>query len=285
LGQRGNVGEAIFAVTLAISLTAHAWVVAALLQSRSQELGSIDVPTEAISINLEATDIIDALESAAAKTAASSSAGAPAEAAKETKEIPDEAKDSEALPDANKLIAEEETRRAVQAEAERQRAADDAEIEKKVKEEAEREETKRRAEEAEQAQKFAEIEEIEKKKREKPQQSAAAGGAGTIGAEEADQSEGRVSASRGSLLNYGASLRALISTYVPRNIRQTSLRLSFSVAPSGGLAAIDVSKPSNNPEVDQRMVELVRKLSLRFPAPPPGASAKELSFNIEIIFR
>jgi periplasmic protein TonB len=285
LRQGRNLGQAIFAVTLAVSLIAHAWAVAALLQSRSRELGSVDDPTAAISVNLETTDVVDAMESAAAKQAASSPAGAPVEAVKETKEKPDEVKETEALPEASKLQAGEQARLVAQAEAERQRAADEAEIEKKVKEEAEREETKRRAEKEEEAQKLAETEKIEKKQREKAQQSAAAGGAGTMGAEDAQKSQGRISASQGSILNYGASLRALISSHTPRNIRQTSVRLSFSIAPSGGLSAIGVSKPSNNPEVDRRMVELVRNLSSRFPAPPAGASVNQLSFNIEIIFR
>ena len=241
--KRENSGPVIFAAVLALSAGAHAWAVASLLRSPLGELGSTDVATAAISVNLETTDVIDATESAAAKEAASSPAGTPAEAAKETKEKPDNVKDDK------------------------------------------REETKQRTEEEAQSQKLAEIEEIEKKKREKTEHAAAAAGAGTTGATEAQESQGRVSASRGSILNYGASLRALISSNTPRDIRKTSLRLAFSIAPSGGLAAVGVLKPSSDPEVDKRMLELVRKLSSRFPPPPPGASANQLSYNIEIIFR
>ncbi len=172
----------------------------------------------------------------------------------------------------------------MQTDAERQRVADDAEMQKNLKEEAEREETKKRAEEAEHAQKVADSEKIEKKKREKAQQ-AALGGAATTGSDEAQESQGRVSASKGSILNYGATLRALISSNTPRNIRKTSLRLAFSVAPSGGLTSLSVLQPSNNPEVDKRILDLVRKLSSRFPMPPNGAAASQLSYNIEIIFQ
>ncbi len=241
--KRGNSGPVIFAAVLALSASAHVWAVASLFQPQPGELGSTDVATAAISVNLETTDVIDATESAAAKEAASSPAGAPVEAAKETKERPDNVKDDE------------------------------------------REETKQRAEEAAQSQELAEIEEIEKKKREKTQHAAAAGGAGTTGATEAQESQGRVSASQGLILNYGASLRALISSNTPRNIRKMSLRLAFSIAPSGGLAAVGILKPSSDPEVDNRMLALVRKLSSRFPPPPPGASANQLSYNIEINFR
>ncbi len=284
--KRGNFGPVIFAAVLAVSASAHVWAVASLFQRPAGELGSAEVATRAISVNLETTDVIDAIESAAAREAASS--GAPAEAAKETKETPDPVKDDEVTTPAKTEAAkqaDDDARLAAQADADRQRAADEAEIQTTVKQEAEREETKRRAEEPAQSKRLAETEEIEKKKQEKTQHAAAAGGAGTTGATDAQESQGRVSASQGSILNYGASLRALISSNTPRNIRKTSLRLGFSIAPSGGLAAVGVIKPSSDPEVDRRMVELVRKLSSRFPPPPPGASANQLSYNIEIIFR
>ncbi len=287
--KRGNSGAVIFAVVLALSAIVHVWAVASLIRSRSGELGSTNVATTAISVNVETTDVIDAIESASSKEAASSPAGAPAEAAKETKEKPDDVKDDELMPpakaEAAKPQADEEARLAAQADADRQHAVAEAEVQKKVKEEAKREETKRRAEETAQSQKLAENEEVEKKKREKTRQAAVSGGAGTTGAADAQESQGRVSASQGSVLNYGASLRALISSNTPRNIRKTSRRLAFSIAPSGGLTAVNVMKPSSDPEVDKRMVELVRKLSSRFPPPPPGASANQLSYNIEIIFR
>lgn len=286
--KRGNSGPVIFAAVFALSAGGHVWAVASLLRSPLGELGSANVATSAISVNLETTDVIDAMESAAAREAASSPAGAPAQAAKETKEQPEDVKDDEVRPpaktEAAKPQADEPARWAARADAERQRSEDEAVIPKKVKEEAAREETERRAEEVTRAQ-LAETEEIEKKQRERTQRAAVAGGAGTTGAADAQESLGRVSASQGSILNYGASLRALISSNTPRNIRKASLRLAFSIAPSGGLAAVGVLKPSSDPEVDKRMLDLVRKLSSRFPPPPPGASANQLSYNIEINFR
>ncbi len=253
--KRENSGPVIFSVVFALSATVHAWTVASLFHKQKGEFGSTDVATAAISVNLETTDVIGAMDSAAAKEAASSPAGARAEAAKESKENP--AKDGEVMPaekvEAAKPQADEEAFMEAQSDAERQRDASEAEI--------------------------------QKKKREKTERSASAGGAGTTGATEAQESQGRVSASQGSILNYGASLRALISSNTPRNIRNTSLRLGFSIAPSGGLSAVGILRPSNNPRVDKEMVDLVRKLSARFPPPPPGAGAKDLSYNIEIIFR
>ncbi len=280
--KRGNSGQLIFAVTFSASLLAHVWAAASLLQHpQTAGLGSIDVATDAISVNLEATDVIDATESAASKAAASSPAGATVEGAKEAKEKPDDVKDEELKQpteiEAEKPQPQEQSRTAEQADAERQRLEEEAETQKKIKEQAEREETKRHAE--------AEAEEAEKKKKEKAQQAAAAGGAGTTGSDESQDSRGRVSASQGSVINYGANLRAIISSNTPRNIRKTSVRVSFRVAPAGGLTALDVVTSSKDAKVDKRILDLIRDLSSRFPPPPSGATADQLSYNIEIIFQ
>ncbi len=252
-----------------------------LQRPQTAGLGTVDVATDAVSVNLEATDVIDATESAASKAAASSPAGATVEGAKEAKEKPDDVKEEEPKPptdsEAEKPQPQEQARNAEQADAERQRLEEEAETQKKAKEQAERDETKRRLE--------AEAEEAEKKKKEKAQQQAAVGGAGTTGSEELQDSRGQVSASQGSIINYGATLRALISSNTPRNIRKASVRVAFRVAPTGGLTAVNVVRSSNDPKVDGRVVELIQNLSSRFPPPPTGATAEQLSYNIEIIFQ
>ena len=146
LRKSGISAQALFAGALVLSLIAHGWVLALLLHSPARELGSVDVTTNAISVNLETTDVIDAMESAAAKEAASSPAGAKQKAISETREKSEEAANREA--EAAALKAEETARQAAQADAERQRIEDEAEIVKRIKEAAAREETRRQAEEA-----------------------------------------------------------------------------------------------------------------------------------------
>jgi periplasmic protein TonB len=240
--KRKDYGAAIFAAGLTVSLAVHVGFAASWLYTRSGELGSVDTATNAISVNLEATDVLDALESAAAKEAASSPAGALVTAT------------------ASKTPEENEA-------------------------EEEREETRQRAEEAARIQTEAEVEAEEKKMKEKKQQAAVAGGAGTAGLQEAEASAGRVSASQGSILNYGASLRAIISAHAPRDIRRRALRVSFNIAPAGGLTRVDVMQSSGDFAVDLKVIDLVRKLSAEFPPPPKGATSNQLSYNIEIIFR
>ena len=226
-----------------VSAMAHGFAVGLLLPSSTGDLGSVDIATSAISVNLETTDVLDASESAAAREAASSPAGAPVEGAKETSEKQEEVEEKRSPPAAseNALTADRERVEIVEAE--------------------------------------------EKKQEKKARQAAVSGGAGTLGAEDAQASAGRISASQGAILNYGAKLRAIISSNTPRNIRKTSVRLAFSIAPLGGLAAASIVTSSGDPSVDKHMLGLLRDLAQRFPQPPDGSSASQLSYNIEIIFR
>jgi hypothetical protein len=100
--KRKDYGAAIFAAALIISFAVHAGLAASWLHSRSGEFGSVAIPTQAISVNLEATDVFDALETAAAKEAASSPAGAPVTAAASKNQDETEEKEerlSKATPD------------------------------------------------------------------------------------------------------------------------------------------------------------------------------------------
>ena len=241
--KRRYSGAVIFTTAAIVSAMAHGFAISLLIPSHLGDLGSVDVATNAISINLETTDILDATESAAARQAASSPAGAAVQGAKRVEEKPEEVEEKKNAP----------------------ATSDDALIE--------REQEKEKPAQA------------EEKKPEKAQQAAAPGGAGTVGAEEAQASAGRVSASQGSILNYGAKLRAMISSNTPKNIRKASIRIAFGVAPAGGLTTASIVASSGDPSVDKRMIELIWKLAPRFPQPPDGASAAQLAYNIEIIFQ
>ena len=192
-------------------------------------------------------------------------------------------KDDEVIPpaktEAAKPQADEEARLAPQADAERQRIADQAEIQKRSRSRPSAKKPNIARKRQRRSRSWPKAKRSKRGSGKNPAKLPSAGGAGATGTADAQELQGRVSASQGSILNYGASLRALISSNTPRNIRKTSLRLAFSIAPSGGLTAVDVIKPSNDPDVDKRMVELVRKLSSRFPPPPPGASATQLSLQ------
>jgi periplasmic protein TonB len=252
----------VFGIALGVSLAMHAGAAAYWLYIPSSNLGSVDVPTNAVSVNLETTDVIDALESAAARQASSSPAGMQAQAA-ETK-TPETATSEEEKPPPKAEKAEEKTEEPQDA-----RPVEQAAVEQRP--------------EPQQA-KDSVSEEAERKK-EKQQQASIPGGAGTSGSEEAEASAGRISASEGSILNYGAKLRAMISSHAPRNIRGKTLRIAFNVAPAGGLVSVYVVESSHDEAVDRKVIDFVRTLFTSLPPPPHGATPTQLAFNIQIRFR
>ncbi len=241
--NRRQYGAAVFVAAATVSAMAHGLAISWLLPPLSGDLGSVDFATNAISVNLETSDVLDAIENAASRHAPSSPAGIPMEGVTEAKEKQEEKEKQASTPSRSEDAL---------TDTQEQQVTED---------------------------------ETEKKKREKAMQAAAPGGAGTAGADETQDSAGRISASQGAILNYGAKLRAMISSHTPRNIRKTSVRLGFSVAPSGGLMGASILASSGDPGVDSRILELVRELAPRFPQPPEGASASQLTYNIEIIFR
>ena len=273
-----SYGFAIFGAGIVFSIAVHVGITMRLLNaSASGDYGTVAIQTNAISVNLETTDIIDAADSANARAAASAPVGTAAETMPEIKKQ-DDAK-PEPKPDKERLAREE---------ADSERILEEAERLATKKEEADRTETKRLEAEAEtrpidEAQR--EAEKVDLQKHEKEQAAAVAGSLGAVGSDQSTASSGRVSASQGSMLSYGANLRAIISANTPRGVRKKRVRLAFSVAPSGGVEAVDIAQSSNDAKVDQTMRDLVMKLSPKFPPPPKGATKSQLTYNIEINFQ
>jgi TonB family protein len=244
-----------------VSLAAHAGAAAYwLYYPPSGNLGTVDVATNAISVNFETTDVIDALEAAAARQAFSSPAGMQAQAAE---------------PDTPEAVTSEETRPPPKTGM-----ADEAETQ-------EAHPVEQAAAEQQEAVPLREKDSAsEKEERKKKQQQASfLAGAGTTGAEDAEASAGRVSASEGSVLHYGVKLRAMIKSHAPRNIRGKTLKIGFSVTPAGNVASVSVVQSSHDEAVDRRVVELVRKLFVSLPPPPEGATPGQLAWSMEIRFR
>ena len=69
----------LFWLGLGLSLAMHVGVVAHLLSRQPQDFGATDITTTAISVEIEATDILDAPEQSASTDAAPGSAGSPGE--------------------------------------------------------------------------------------------------------------------------------------------------------------------------------------------------------------
>lgn len=133
----------------------------------------------------------------------------------------------------------------------------------------------------------AERKKVEKRAEPPPEKTSKAasskkGGAKSKASKSRKASSGRVSASRGSAINYAAKVRARVASRRPGGAGQRgTVVVSFGVAPSGGLAYARISRSSGSGALDRRVLTAVRSAA-PFPRPPPGATRQ---FSIPFYFR
>jgi protein TonB len=100
-----------------------------------------------------------------------------------------------------------------------------------------------------------------------------------------EKSGGRASASTGSVLTYAARVRAKVASNRPSvRGRGGTAQVSFGVSPSGALSYVRLSRSSGNPAFDSAALSAVRRAA-PFGPPPPGTSAAQLRFSIPFYFR
>jgi len=144
------------------------------------------------------------------------------------------------------------------------------------------------AERTEEDQKETEKEEkVEKEEAKEQQQQSAAQLSGGVTARSIAQadSQAKVSASRGSLLSYAAGIRAKVARNKPAGIgRSGEVQVSFGVTPSGDLSYASLTQSSGNERLDEAALEAIRR-SAPFGPPPADASPAQLRFSIPFYFR
>ena len=301
---------------------------AVLLLARDPQPGAQELPTVAISVNIEATNILDSPEQDAAASSAASQAAPEQAEVKEPDQPPEETApppepqppkaEDEAKPREDELekqrLAEQEVKRLADeadarrlAEEELKRQADEADA-RRLAEEAERQaaetarlqqeqrEQERLAQERRRLQREAEEREeaarrrqemalklAEEEQRRKRRAEAARAAANAAQGQQA--SKGRVSASRGSVLNYGAVVRTRIARNKPSGADGGGrVMVAFTLSPSGALVSARIVQSSGKPSLDRIALAAVRQSS-PFPPPPQGVSASQLSFSIPFTFR
>lgn len=111
------------------------------------------------------------------------------------------------------------------------------------------------------------------------------GGAPSRASTGAAPGAGRVSASAGDIMGYAARVRARVAGNRPsgRGQRGTAV-VSFGVSRSGGLTYVRLSRSSGAAALDQAALAAVRR-SAPFPPPPAGAPASRLAFSVPFYFR
>lgn len=125
----------------------------------------------------------------------------------------------------------------------------------------------------------------ESERKSQPSKAAKKGGAKARGKSSAKKSGGQVSASRGAVRNYAARVRARVARNRPRSgSAHGTAVVSFGVSRSGSLRYAKLARSSGNRSLDSAALSAVRRAS-PFPAPPRGASLRDLSFRIPFRFR
>lgn len=189
-------------------------------------------------------------------------------------------------------LAEEQALAQKQAEAkrlaeERERERREAEAEAKEREErmaeeraAEKREAEAREKQKREAARQRRIERQKKAEEARERKARTKAQAGVRSKQGASSSSGRVSASTGSVRDYGARVRAKIARSLPPSPgRRESVMLRIDLSASGRLASVRVAKSSGNRSLDQASLAAVRRAS-PFPRPPRGATSRQLVFHL-----
>jgi protein TonB len=286
----GARGRRVVAISGAISLAVHVALALGFSDQSLRESGTIAQPTEAISIEFIATDVLEQAPSpdASASSAASPAALAPVEGtAPETTATappptvePTETDELQPVdPVTPRAIAEvppsPETPTVPDVEL---LAATEGELPPEIADENPRQQTRRPDE------KRRKPPDREPDTRKAPAKQKA-GGVRSRGQTASKSAAGRVSASSGDISGYKARVLARLAAHRPagRGFRGTAV-VSFGISRSGGLTYARISRSSGNAAADQAAVASVRRAA-PFPPPPAGATAGQLRFANPFYFR
>jgi protein TonB len=276
---------------IVVSCTLHVAGAAAMLSSNAAmpDYGVISQQTDAISVEMTASIILEAVEAtasvataAAAPTATqegnpvpSSAAAVPMTKVQETaaeSPVLETVKATEAKPDV--VEPKDEPLEVVRGAGEPSDV-----IETKVAERTEDEEHKQPDKKDK-----TENEKEEVKVEQQPAAPQVSGGVTARSTAQAD-SQAKVSASRGSILSYAAGIRAKVARNKPSGQgRRGEVQVSFGVTPPGELGYANLAQSSGNPKLDEAAMEAIRR-SAPFGAPPADASPSQLRFSIPFYFR
>ncbi len=280
------------AASAAMSILIHGGVLAAALLLVERRPGAISAPTEAISLEFLQSEVIEAVATSPALSAAASQSSVQSEAGA-AEDIPESAapKALEPVPIEQQLAAKEAVQPETEVEAPKgldvvQGAHEDPEqagaenpslhpphAQSHAKPHRERKHT-RTVETAKVTDPAANDKTASKPvKKGAAQSNAAKASAG---------STARVSASTGSAVNYAALVRARVAARKPAGGgRRGTVVVFFGVSRSGALVSASVSRSSGNPSLDASVLSAVRGAG-PFPTPPPGAN---LSFRMPFNFK
>lgn len=295
--------RAAIATSGVLSFSLHALAAIALMMTwERNELGVLQQPTEAISIEFIASPVLEQALVDVTQTQSGETASVAQQAGAET--------ESAAASTAEEVKAEETLKAepatdalhpsvppvpfAQAVEPSDTVIAGTAEVEDSLpppaaeEKRTEREEEKKPArEEQEKPKKKAE------KASEKPKQPtqkaetdpSKKGGAASRASSSTKAGSGRVSASSGDIAGYAARVRARVAGNRPSSGgKKGTVVVSFGVSSSGGLTYVRLGRSSGVPALDQAVLSAVWRAA-PFPPPPAGTPSSRLGFAVPFYFR
>jgi protein TonB len=288
--DRSTVRALAITASSVVSLLLHGSVLAAVLLLGEPTPGASSLPTEAISIEIIPSDVLDSAraspspEAAASASAVQSDPGAiedvaspapvqpepvkpleePAPAEPRTAAVPDDPPQSSDSP----LAAHHEV--PTEPALEQAPAAEPEETSPPAASPPRPVEKEKRA--------------TLRRPRETRKAPSRKGGAPSRAAKGSAPSSARVSASPGAVINYAAVVRARVASRRPPGPgKRGTVVITFGVSRSGGLAFANISRSSGDAGLDRTVLSAVRSAA-PFPTPPAGSSPGQLRFSMPFYF-
>ncbi|WP_072394779.1 energy transducer TonB [Hyphomicrobium sp. CS1GBMeth3] len=291
-GRRGLPRAFAMLASTAFSLLIHGAVLAAVVTWIEADPGAVAPKTDAVSVELIQTEVLEAVAAAPsveAETAPESVQSDPGESVDSASASVSPTEQLKPVDPAENVVAQEVAARSEASSPaglevlQGMLASEDA-VGSQVPAErpaAKSVEVTRKAKQREKPVKTAKLPDpAEKRDTESP--SRKKGSASSRAAKGSAASAARVSASKGSAVNYAAIVRARVAARKPAGggMRGTVF-VAFGVSRSGSVSYVRVARSSGNPGLDGKVVAAVRGAG-PFPMPPPGAN---LRFAMPFSFR
>jgi protein TonB len=262
------------------SVLLHGSVLAAAFLLIDDTPGAIAPPTEAISLELFQTEVMETVAIAPSKEAAASLAS--------VDQTPGEALESLSASQSAEPVATEPVAAAaeglevLQGAVESEEAVGQERAEPKRVERMPEKPAIKRAKRSAKPVKTAKLTDPSEQPRDADSAPRKKGAAAARAAKGSAASSGRVSASTGSAVNYAAQVRARVASRKPAGGgKRGTVVVAFGVTRSGGLSYASIARSSGNPGLDSTVLSAVRSAA-PFPTPPPGA---QLRFAVPFHFR
>jgi protein TonB len=283
-----NRSRKLVAAAIALSSALHVAAAAAMLTSSavSSDFGVIDQPSETLSLAMTQTVVLDSIVTEPVSTASAAAPALPQGSVQAVDAEPQPLTKTEEVEE--EAVPPPEPIKAVEVAEEATSSVDPLEVVQGSAEPAEITTTKTQEAQPDKDQQPTERQEQSKKRRQLAQKmrsrSSTAGGPSSR-ATVATVASGQVSASRGSILSYGALVRAKVASNKPAGRgRSGAAKVSFGISPSGDLSFAELSDTSGDATLDAAALSAVRQAA-PFGPPPAGTAPEQLRFAIRFTFR